>query len=141
MKKSKDCSTINKATSTALGDRRRNFYKSTRSEVMQKLTEAKKNRNSSELPVIMLTLKENQLTCLQYKMLQSHTAQEGDNKNSEDHHPRKKFKTSGGIINSSNISNEDTFEDDLFKEYLNFSSKCKPVKRQGSLLESLDCIG
>lgn len=141
MKKSKVRTTSNKTTCNALGERRRNFYKLSRSEVIKKLTEAKKSTNLSELPMIMLTLKENQLTRLQSKMIQCHTAQKGDIKSLEDDHPRKKLKTSGGIINSSNINTEEALEDDLFKEYLNYNSKSKLVKKQGSLLESLDCIG
>ena len=37
---------------------------------------------------------------------------------------------------------EDALEDELFKEYLvfNSSSVCKPVKKQRSLLESMDCL-
>ena len=74
-------------------------------------------------------------------MIQCHTVQKGGIKNLEDDHPRKKLKTSGGLIKSPNISTEEALEDDLFKDYLTYNSEYKLVKKQGSLLESLDCIG
>ena len=140
-KKSENRTTSNKTNTP--GNKKRKFYKSTRSDVIQKLTEAKKRISPSELPAIMLTLKESNLPHLRSEVMEpvakscTKTSKENSERNGQ---PRKKLKTCGDVINSFNVGIEEDLEDDLFKEYLNFSNKCKPIKKHGSLLESLDCV-
>lgn len=140
VKKSKNDKTNDK---TRCSTTRGNFYKSTRSEMIQNLTQTKEGANSSELPVIMLTLKENHLTCSQSgtteRLARNFTRIDRENYNRNGQPRKKRMKT--GIAYSSRISSEESLEDDLFKEYLNYNKTYKPEKKCGSLLESLDCVG
>ena len=59
-----------------------------------------------------------------------------------DGQPSKKLKMSRDNADAFGTESEDALEDELFKEYLVFNSSnvCKPLKKQCSLLESMDCL-
>ena len=116
------------------------FYKSTRSEIIQKLTEKRENRSACELPVIMFTSK-----IKKWNWLQSNTENGLEDHKQDvamDGQPSKKLKMSSDNTDAFGIESEDALEDELFKEYLvlNTSNVCKPLKKQCSLLESMDCL-
>lgn len=118
--------------------RRGKFYKSKQSEIIQKLTEKREHHSTRELPVIMFTSKIKKLNWLQSNTencLEDHNqdvAMYGQ--------PSRKRKMSSD--NTKAFGSEDALEDELFKDYLvlNSSNVCKPLKKQRSLLESLDCL-
>ena len=59
-----------------------------------------------------------------------------------DGQPSKKLKMSSDNTDAFGIESEDALEDELFEEYLvlNTSNVCTPLKKQRSLLESMDCL-
>ena len=116
------------------------FYKSTRSEIIQKLTEKRENHSACELPVIMFTSK-----IKKRNWLQSNTENYLEDHKQDvamDGQPSKKLKMSSDNTDAFGTESEDALEDELFKEYLvlNSSNVCKPLKKQRSLLESMDCL-
>ena len=116
------------------------FYKSTRSEIIQKLTEKRENHSTCELPVIMFTSKIKKLNWLQSNT--DNCLEDHKQDVAMDGQPSKKLKMSSDNTEAFVTESEDALEDELFKEYLvfNSSSVCKPVKKQCSLLESMDCL-
>lgn len=139
--KSKSYAENNKAT-TQVEKKRTKFYKSTRRlDLVQKV--AATNKIVSELPTIMLSSKKNKLTDFKSTEMQQPTRKytETNMANSaRNDQPKKKLKTSGNALVTSSLTNEETLEDDVFKEYLNYDKQWKPVQRKCSLLESLDHV-
>ncbi|CAH3022892.1 unnamed protein product [Porites evermanni] len=120
--------------------RRGTFYKSTRSEIIQKLTEKRKNHRACELPVIMFTSKIKKRNWLQSNT--KNCLEDHKQDVAMDGQPSKKLKMSSDNADAFGTESEDALEDELFKEYLVFNSSnvCKPLKKQCSLLESMDCL-
>ena len=107
---------------------------------MQKLTEKRENQSACELPVVMFTSKIKKLNWLQSNT--ENCLEDHKQDVTIDGQPSKKLKMSSNNTEAFGTESEGALEDELFKEYLVFNSSnvCKPVKKQRSLLESMDCL-